>query len=127
MRFRCPVCNGELSYCGPDGPDGPTVDCLLCKRRQERDEARAEAERLRKQLSVAEAALKSQFRMNVDSPLFDGLVGGVFPDGALLASLAHCKGERDEARQLACTLANGGALGGNWRDPYPWLREGGEA
>ena len=69
MRFRCPVCNGELSYCGPDGPDGPTVDCMLCKLRQ----------------------------------------------------------ERDEARQLARTLANGGALGGNWRDPYPWLREGGEA
>lgn len=58
----------------------------------------AEIERLKKQLLVAEAALKSQFRMNVDSPLFDGLVGGVFADGALLASLAHCKGERDEAR-----------------------------
>ena len=67
MRFRCPVCNGELSYCGPDGIDGPTVDCMLCKLRQ----------------------------------------------------------ERDEARQLARTLFNGGELSRNdYQNAYPWLKEG---
>ena len=38
---RCPVCCGELSYCGEQGMDGPALDCLVCRQQAEIDRLRS--------------------------------------------------------------------------------------
>lgn len=50
---RCGECGTEFSLCGEQGVDGiPTLDCLVCKVRSERDQARAELENLKTELSI---------------------------------------------------------------------------
>lgn len=51
-------------------------------------ELKAENDQLRK-------AIEAKFKINLKSPLLEGLVGGVFPDGVLLATICEA------ARQLA--------------------------
>ena len=71
-------------------------------KRDELVEANDLIEHLRDKLAVAEAALKTKWTLDVDSPLFDGLVGfgvdgAVIDQGKLLATICAVKAERDEA------------------------------
>ena len=51
---RCPICCGELSYCGEPADDGiPTIDCVYCKQRREIEQLRAENHHLRGLLETA--------------------------------------------------------------------------
>ena len=50
--LRCPICCGELSYCGEPSDDGiPTIDCALCRCRESVREQQAEIERLNTRLA----------------------------------------------------------------------------
>ena len=44
------------------------------------------------------AALEGQWNVNTEHPLFDGLVGGSFPPGSLLATCHRLQGELDETK-----------------------------
>lgn len=41
----------------------------------------------------------------------------------LVREIERLQQDLASARDLARTLANGGTLGGHWRDAYPWLNE----
>ena len=62
--IRCPICNGELSYCGEQNSDGPTLDCLVCRLREE-------IERLRDLLAAGDREkcceqVKEQYRQEIE-------------------------------------------------------------
>jgi hypothetical protein len=43
---RCPVCCGELSYCGDQGIDGPALDCLVCRQQEKIERLTLEVNKL---------------------------------------------------------------------------------
>jgi hypothetical protein len=55
---------------------------------------------VRERLAAAEGALKTEYCLDVDNPLFEGLVGGSLGVGTLLATLHRVKKQRDEARTV---------------------------
>ena len=68
---------------------------------------------------------ESEFRIDVDNPLFEGLVGGAIDVPTLLATIRHVKQQRDQTTRLL--FAKMGPIRyGELRkmfEEYPWLRE----
>lgn len=95
--------------------DGWTSD--VCQR------AADEIERLRQEVIDLHARLTPQLssnRLDVDNPLYEGLVLECLPPGVLATTVRYLKAERDDARNVVKELRDDFI---NAADAYPWMKE----